>query len=112
MPKKGQNAALHDWYALHDSPLKKGPKNGILNDRNTVAFDAAKWGCICLCEKASVYIEKRQINKTIGTCTSLYQGSYQMWSNTEYLIHLHPLSGEGAFWGRGCIFCAVLEMLY
>jgi len=29
------------------------------------------------------------------------------WSNTEYLVHLHPLSGEGAFWGRGCIFCAV-----
>ena len=31
-----------------------------------------------------------------------------IWSSTEYLIHLHPLSGEGAFGGRGCIFCAVL----
>lgn len=42
MPKTGPKAALHDWYALHDSPLKKGSKKGILNGRNTVAFDAAK----------------------------------------------------------------------
>ena len=44
-----------------------------------IDVDVAMLKCICLCEKVSVYIEKTQKNKTIGTCTSLYQGSYQMW---------------------------------